>query len=211
MKFNTFYNSNGIGDVLLLSSGQGHRDDVAIQTKGSVTQLKRVSDDTIVGYNIQSISDYLTIEGAGHVTLTEQDEAVINQLLSEQGFEPISLRFESALVVGYVTSCRDHEDSDHLHVTTVNVGGERDLQVVCGAPNIDAEQTVIVATPGTVMPNGVEIYTGELRGVKSEGMICSLRELGIKQASTERGIYVFNKAYQPGMSAMAAIKEELEQ
>ena len=86
------------------------------------------------------------------------------------------------LVVGEVLTCVDHADSDHLHVTTVNVGGQEPLQIVCGAPNIAAGQKVVVATVGTVLYNGGEefkIKKSKIRGVESFGMICSAREIGI--------------------------------
>ena len=63
------------------------------------------------------------------------------------------------LVVGEVLTCEPHPDSDHLHVTTVNVGGEAPLNIVCGAPNVAAGQKVIVATIGTILYNGDESFT----------------------------------------------------
>ena len=82
--------------------------------------------------------------------------------------------------IGYVLTCEPHPDSDHMHVTTVGFGdGEEPTQIVCGAPNIAAGQKVAVATVGTVLPGDVKIKKSKLRGVKSNGMICSARELGI--------------------------------
>ncbi len=86
------------------------------------------------------------------------------------------------LVVGEVLTCEPHPDSDHLHVTTVNVGGETPLNIVCGAPNVAQGQKVIVATIGTVLYDGDESFTikkSKLRGVPSEGMICAEDEIGV--------------------------------
>ncbi len=85
------------------------------------------------------------------------------------------------LVVGEVLTCTDHENSDHLHVTTVNIGGEPQ-QIVCGAPNVAAGQKVIVATIGTILYDGDDSFTikkSKIRGVESFGMICAEDEIGI--------------------------------
>lgn len=86
------------------------------------------------------------------------------------------------LVIGEVLTCTDHENSDHLHVTTVNVGSGEPLQIVCGAPNVAAGQKVVVATVGTVLYSGDESFTikrSKIRGVESMGMICAEDEIGI--------------------------------
>ena len=86
------------------------------------------------------------------------------------------------LVVGEVLSCNRHENSDHLSVTTVNVGEGEPLQIVCGAPNVAAGQKVIVATVGTKLYSGEESFTikrSKIRGVESFGMICAEDEIGI--------------------------------
>lgn len=82
------------------------------------------------------------------------------------------------LVVGEVVELEAMEDSDHLSITQVNVGSEDLLQIVCGAPNIERGQKVIVALPGAVLPGDFKIKKSKLRGVESNGMICSLQELG---------------------------------
>ncbi|MBO7438146.1 MAG: phenylalanine--tRNA ligase subunit beta, partial [Bacteroidales bacterium] len=86
------------------------------------------------------------------------------------------------LVVGEVKTCVPHPDSDHMHVTTVDVGGDALLNIVCGAPNVAAGQKVIVATIGTVLYDGDKSFTikkSKLRGVMSEGMICAEDEIGV--------------------------------
>ena len=86
------------------------------------------------------------------------------------------------LVIGEVLTCDSHENSDHLHVTSVTVGGEEPLQIVCGAPNVAAGQKVVVATVGTKLYSGDESFTikrSKIRGVESMGMICAEDEIGI--------------------------------
>lgn len=83
------------------------------------------------------------------------------------------------LVVGKVLTAEQHPDADRLKVTTVDVGEAEPAQIVCGAPNVAAGQTVAVARPGTVMPDGMKLKKAKLRGVESQGMIVSERELGL--------------------------------
>ena len=86
------------------------------------------------------------------------------------------------LVIGEVLTCEDHPNSDHLHITTVNVGGEAPLQIVCGAPNVAAGPKVVVAVNGTKLYDGDQCFTikkSKIRGVESNGMICAEDEIGI--------------------------------
>lgn len=88
------------------------------------------------------------------------------------------LAYGTNLVVGYVHTCEMHPDSDHLHVCQVEVKPGEMTQIVCGAPNVKANQKVIVALPGCELQGGT-IKHSKIRGVESNGMICSLSELGI--------------------------------
>lgn len=95
------------------------------------------------------------------------------------------------LVVGEVITCIDHPNSDHLHITTVNIGNGEPLQIVCGAANVAAGQKVIVATIGTKLYNGDECFTikkSKMRGVESWGMICAEDEIGV--GTSHEGIIV---------------------
>lgn len=106
------------------------------------------------------------------------------------------------LVIGEVLTCTNHENSDHLHVTTVNVGDEEPLQIVCGAPNVAAGQKVIVATVGTKLYSGEEsfiIKRSKIRGVESMGMICAEDEIGI--GTSHEGIIVLPAEAQVGTLA----------
>ena len=106
------------------------------------------------------------------------------------------------LVVGEVLTCVPHPNSDHLHITTVNVGEPEPLPIVCGAPNVAAGQKVIVATVGTVLYDGDQSFTikkGKLRGEDSWGMICAEDEIGV--GTDHAGIIVLPADTPVGMQA----------
>ena len=88
----------------------------------------------------------------------------------------------SKIVVGETLSVVDHPDSDHLHVCQVNIGAEEPIQIVCGAPNVAAGQKVIVALHGARITGNAKIKKGKMRGQESNGMICSLSELGYSES-----------------------------
>ena len=105
------------------------------------------------------------------------------------------------LTVGEVLECIDHPDSDHLHVCQVNVGNEV-LQIVCGAPNVRKGLKVIVALDGAVLPGDFKIKKSMKRGVESNGMICSLAELGLENKflteADREGIHELSQEAKPG-------------
>ena len=115
------------------------------------------------------------------------------------------------LVAGEVLTCEPHPDSDHLHVTTVDVGGDAPLNIVCGAPNVAKGQKVIVATIGTVLYDGEESFTikkSKLRGVPSEGMICAEDEIGVGESHD--GIMVLPEDTKVGTPAAKIFKVECD-
>ena len=106
------------------------------------------------------------------------------------------------LVTGRVLTCEEHPDSDHLHVTTVDIGAAEPLSIVCGAPNVAAGQNVIVATIGTTLYDGdkeFQIKKSKIRGVESFGMICAEDEIGI--GTNHDGIMVLPENITPGTPA----------
>ncbi|HDF3308921.1 TPA: phenylalanine--tRNA ligase subunit beta [Staphylococcus aureus] len=113
------------------------------------------------------------------------------------------------LVVGFVKSKEKHPDADKLNVCQVDIGEDEPVQIVCGAPNVDAGQYVIVAKVGGRLLGGIKIKRAKLRGERSEGMICSLQEIGISSnyipKSFESGIYVFSESQVPGTDALQAL------
>ncbi len=126
---------------------------------------------------------------------------IINSYICESE-QVIASLAQPTLVCGHVLTCEDHPDSDHLHITTVDVGTEV-LDIVCGAKNIAKGQNVIVAKVGTTLPGDFQIKATKVRGVQSNGMICSLSELGLKNIPSEfkDGIYVFSSTVKPGECA----------
>lgn len=98
--------------------------------------------------------------------------------LEVDGIEPVAGAFHG-VVVGHVVECGQHPNADKLRVTKVNVGGDRLLDIVCGAPNCRQGLKVAVATVGAVLPGDFKIKAAKLRGEPSEGMLCSFSELGI--------------------------------
>ncbi|MBO9598109.1 MAG: phenylalanine--tRNA ligase subunit beta [Cohnella sp.] len=120
------------------------------------------------------LSEYIDLSGIEPQKLAE--------MMTRGGIEIDSVPSRNAgvsnVVVGFVKTREKHPDADKLSVVTVDAGTGEDLQIVCGAPNIAAGQKVPVAKVGAKLP-GIEIKKAKLRGVESQGMICSARELGI--------------------------------
>lgn len=108
----------------------------------------------------------------------------------------------SNVVVGRVLTIERHSDSDHLWICTVDVGRENPIQIVTGAQNVKAGDLVPVALRGSTLPGGIKIKKGNLRGVKSEGMLCSLKELGLDlhdfPYAAEDGIFILQEDCKPG-------------
>ena len=106
------------------------------------------------------------------------------------------------IVIGKVLTCEPHPDSDHLHITTVDLGNDTVQTIVCGAPNVAAGQTVVVATVGTTLKMGdkeLKIKKSKIRGVESSGMICAEDEIGV--GNSHAGIIVIDKEVAPGTPA----------
>lgn len=107
------------------------------------------------------------------------------------------------IVIGKVLTCVEHPNSDHLHITTVDLGTEAPVQIVCGAPNVAAGQTVVVATVGTTLygegDETFQIKKSKIRGVESLGMICAEDEIGV--GTSHDGIIVIDHDVKPGTPA----------
>ena len=108
------------------------------------------------------------------------------------------------LVVGYIQSKEKHPDADKLNICQVDIGEKEAVQIVCGAPNVEAGQHVIVAKVGGRLPGGIKIKRAKLRGERSEGMICSLQEIGISSnvvpKAYENGIFVLLNQLNLGLT-----------
>ena len=146
------------------------------------------------------LKDYLKIDQS-----TEEICKILTSIGLEVGgyeeFEAIKGGLKG-LVIGHVLTCEAHPDSDHLHVTTVDLGTGEPEQIVCGAPNVAAGQKVVVATVGTTLYKGDEefvIKKSKIRGVTSNGMICAEDEIGV--GTDHAGIMVLPENTPVGIPA----------
>ncbi|WP_127510057.1 phenylalanine--tRNA ligase subunit beta [Paenibacillus humicus] len=139
------------------------------------------------------LKDYVDLSG---ITPQELAEKMTDGGIEIDAVEPMD-KGVAGVVVGYVKEKTKHPDADKLNVCKVDVGTGEDLQIVCGAPNVDAGQHVPVATVGAKLPGGLNIKRAKLRGVESQGMICSARELGLNDKllpkELQEGILVLPK------------------
>lgn len=194
---NVFYNLDGIGDTLLIPFKDGIRYEIKTESHGDVTKITNDSGE-VLGYNLFNASKYIEF---GQITKIKLDTELIEKI--EAAFvkngvnDKLEVDLSAKFVVGYVMEKKPHENADKLSVCQVDVGSEK-LQIVCGAPNVDAGQKVVVAKIGATMPSGLLIKPTELRGLPSNGMICSQKELAIPNAPEEKGIYVLEDTYEVG-------------
>lgn len=185
----SFLNPEVLGDVLMLVLDEDVKNQSS-ETKDNVTRIFNQDDDSTIGFNIRNVKEKLNLKGSGQVQLSADQVNILNDVIKSVGMKD-ELVFDDKpkFVVGHVDEISEHPDSDHLYITKINVG-EQKLQIVCGAPNIDKDQNVVVAIKGAVMPTGKIIWPGQLRGVDSYGMVCSAKELDLPNAPKERGILV---------------------
>ncbi|WP_413379001.1 YtpR family tRNA-binding protein [Alkalihalobacillus sp. 1P02AB] len=196
---NAFYNLNGVGDTLLLFKHDLQLDDRAFSKHGDVVRIYHKQSKEVSGYNIFNASNYGTINGNGPLEWNNELEALVEKAFKENQIDSKALTVEEKIpfVIGYVESKEKHENADKLSVCQVNIGTET-LQIVCGAPNVEAGQKVVVACVGAVMPSGLKIKKAKLRGVESTGMICSAKELNLPNAPEEKGILVLDESVVVG-------------
>ena len=143
------------------------------------------------------LGEYTTID----VPDKEYCDAMTMSGSKVEGWEVTGSEIER-VVVGRVVSMERHTNSDHMWVCQIDVGGERELQIVTGAQNVNIGDFVPVALDGSRLPGGKEIHTGKLRGEISEGMLCSLGELGLELRdfpyAIEDGIFILQEDCAPG-------------
>lgn len=195
---NIFYNQNGVGDVLLVQLTAERPENREIESIKDITLIKDEATQKIVAFNVFNASTYVKTETCGQVEMTEEIVGQLQEALKANGVDlELDVDFSPKFVVGHVMKKEKHPNADKLSVCTVDVGNET-LQIVCGAPNVDEGQKVVVAKVGAVMPSGMVIRDAELRGIASSGMICSAKELGIPNAPAEKGIMVLQEDATPG-------------
>lgn len=171
-----FYNNKTLHDTLLIHISE---QTITKTTKeGDVTYFYH--GDELVGININHISQRMSSLKEGYIYLTDflktRIESIANVKLPEN---------KHLLVVGKIIDIEPVTNT-HLNICKVNIGGLTNLQIVCGAANAREGLKVVVALDGCMLPNGKIIKSGSLMGIKSEGMLCSFKELNIP--SDKKGI-----------------------
>jgi len=129
------------------------------------------------------------------ISTTDLAEQLTMAGLEVDAVEPVAPYFNN-IVVGEVLSVEPHPDADRLRVCQVNAGGAAPLNIVCGAANVATGVRVPVAMVGAKLPGGINIKKSKLRGVASEGMLCSAKELGL--AESAEGLLIFPADAEPG-------------
>lgn len=196
----TSYNPNSTGDtmVLIMNPDVGEQS-VTIHDK--VARIFAADSNQTLGYNFLEASKVLPeiVHENGQVHLTEDQVTRLNQYLGDHGF-PADIRYDNQpkFVVGYVKSVEDHPKANHLQIAQTDIGTGKDVQIVSGSPNMREDIKVVVALSGAMMPDGQIIWPGKLRGVESDGMICSGRELGLPNAPQVPGALILPYDYQVG-------------
>lgn len=178
------YNPQGIGDVLCVMTHASTPDqDIAVEKKDNIVRIYDSKQKITLGWNFFNIQEILPeLTGSGPILLTQAQYHTLQNIVSDHHMsEDFVYDIQPKIISGRVITCEPHPDSDHLSVTQVQVSTKEHplLQIVCGASNVRAGLVTVVATEGALMPNGMMIWPGKLRGVVSEGMLCSAKELGL--------------------------------
>ncbi|KGR87790.1 YtpR family tRNA-binding protein [Lysinibacillus odysseyi] len=195
---NAAYNKEHVGDVLLIQLTTTAIEKTVVEKKGDFALLKEEATGEVKGFNLFNASKYISLDVQGNVEITPELVDKLQVALKENNVElALDVDFSPKFVIGYVEEKEKHPNADKLSICKVNVGDET-LQIVCGAPNVEAGQKVVVAKIGAVMPSGLLIKEGNLRGVDSFGMLCSARELAIPNAPQEKGILVLEDNAEVG-------------
>ncbi|MER1958492.1 MAG: YtpR family tRNA-binding protein [Solibacillus sp.] len=192
------YNKAHVGDVLLVQLAMESIVKTQMERTGDIAILKEEETGEIKAFNLFNASKYITLDVAGNVDVTPELVEKLEAAIKENGVEiSLDVDFSPKFVVGFVESKEKHPNADKLSVCQVNIG-EESVQIVCGAPNVEAGQKVVVAKVGAVMPSGLLIKAGNLRGEDSFGMLCSARELAIPGAPEVKGILVLEEDAEVG-------------
>lgn len=195
---NIFYNEKGVGDVLLVQLTTTKFEEIQTESKADITLIKDAKTGEVGAFNVFNASKHFELQESGSIEVTKEIVSSLQNLLTQNDFAlKLEVDFTPKFVIGYVSSKEKHPNADKLNVCQVEVG-EETLQIVCGAPNVEAGQKVVVAKVGAVMPSGLVIRPAELRGIASSGMICSAKELAIPNAPEEKGILVVEEHNEIG-------------
>lgn len=192
------YNKAHVGDVLLVQLAMEPIVKTQMERVNDIAILKEEATGEIKAFNLFNASKYMALDVVGNVEVTPELVEKLQAAIQANGADiSLDVDFSPKFVVGYVEAKEKHPNADKLSVCKVNIG-EETLQIVCGAPNVEAGQKVVVAKVGAVMPSGLLIKEGNLRGEDSFGMLCSARELAIPGAPEVKGILVLEEAAKVG-------------
>lgn len=191
------YNNKGLNDVLMIILEKSDAIKQTSERHDDIVAIRDRETGKLVGINLFRASTYLSNLENGPVVLTEDNRSALNDLIKKAHIDlTLEANEDPKFVVGFVQSCEPVEGSDHLNLTQTEVDNGQTIQIVCGASNISQGQKVVVAKVGAVMPDGLVIWPGQLKGVDSYGMICSARELGLPQETD--GIMVLHDSAEVG-------------
>lgn len=154
------------------------------------------------------LQEYVDLSG---VTAHELAEKITKSGIEVEGVEVLNEGLKG-VVIGHVLEREQHPNADKLNKCLVDIGAESPVQIICGAPNVDKGQKVAVATVGAVLPGNFKIKKAKLRGEESNGMICSLQELGIEGKLVAKeyseGIFVFPNDVTVGEDALEKLNRD---
>lgn len=184
MKYHAFYIDNNI--LIRITN----KETTSFVKEKDISTL--YNNEEIIGFNIFNVE--LNVKG-GLLKIDKNINDLINERLASIKQGPLDIDENEYFVVGYVTSIEKHPNSEKLNICQVDLKNQQ-VQIVCGASNVAAQQKVVVAKVGAVLQNGTWIEKGNLMNVESNGMICSSTELGLTK--TSQGILVLDDSYEVG-------------
>lgn len=173
-------------DVIAVLSNGNDQDNLEFELKNNITKI--VQNDQIIGFNFINLK---LVDELGPISQTSELIDQLNQLLENSNFDyRLEIDNSAKFVVAHVQTVKPHPDSDHLNIVSLDLGNQDTTTVVSGSPNMQENIQVVAVRPGAIMPSGQIIFPGKLRGVDSDGMIASARELKIKNAPDKPGALI---------------------
>lgn len=177
------YNSNTLMIFLAPEEAESNFE----EKKGIVRIYK---DGKTLAYNFPNF-DLFEIKRSGPLFLDTDKIKKLNKKIVESGFKDLLEKDElPKFVIAYVKSIKDHPKSDHLKIASVEIAAGKIVEIVSGSPNIKEGIKTVACLPGAILPSGMMIWPGKLRGVDSYGMMAAPRELGLKNAPDHPGMIV---------------------
>ena len=194
------YNPSQMGDILVVILHQNSQNQQA-KVSQNVVKIFDARNGQVRGFNFLHASKLLPRlkKINGQVHLTDADLKSLNRAINKAGFSDKLVKdHDPKFVVGYVKECKAHPNSDRLKITQTEIDNGKTIQIVSGSPNMKSGIKVVVAKIGAMMPNGLIIEPGKLKGVASNGMICAGYELQLPNAPQKPGALILPDSYQVG-------------